>query len=140
MKSKTNLISRKKRNTKKEVKQNDDDVGYGKPPKHGQFKKGFSGNPFGRPKCDKNTDTIFKKIVEEEIPGTKNGRPVKTQILTAIIVKLVNKALGGDFKSIAKVINMSEKIGLKDAEKAKMLSAVREEDKLILKNLIERSK
>jgi hypothetical protein len=29
---------------------NDDEVGYGKPPKHGQFKPGKSGNPRGRPR------------------------------------------------------------------------------------------
>jgi hypothetical protein len=31
-------------------------VGYGKPPKSGQFKKGTSGNPSGRPK--KPTDSV----------------------------------------------------------------------------------
>ncbi len=29
--------------------QNDDDIGFGKPPKHTQFKPGQSGNPAGRP-------------------------------------------------------------------------------------------
>lgn len=32
-----------------EDKDDDEYVGYGKPPKHSQFKKGASGNPKGRP-------------------------------------------------------------------------------------------
>jgi len=47
---------------------NDDyEVGYKKPPKKGQFKKGKSGNPKGRPAGSKNKKTVFNDVLEREI-------------------------------------------------------------------------
>jgi hypothetical protein len=45
----------------------DDQVGYGKPPKHSQFKKGQSGNSRGRPKGRKNYHTRFHDIMNETV-------------------------------------------------------------------------
>ena len=47
------------------------DVGYRKPPKHGQFRKGRSGNPTGRKKGSHNLktdlyDELFSKITISE--------------------------------------------------------------------------
>ena len=44
--------------------------GYGKPPKNGQFKKGQSGNPKGRPKKPSqpvSTAYLFRKIANERV-------------------------------------------------------------------------
>jgi hypothetical protein len=42
-------------------------VGYGCPPVHSQFKPGQSGNPSGRPKGSQNLQTLFNKVLDEEI-------------------------------------------------------------------------
>lgn len=46
---------------------NNYEIGYGKPPKSSQFKKGQSGNPKGRPKGQKNTNTVMRDIMEEKV-------------------------------------------------------------------------
>ena len=44
----------------------DYEVGYGKPPKSGQFKKGISGNPPGRPKKPSDFASELKKELSQK--------------------------------------------------------------------------
>jgi len=48
----------------------DDEVGYKKPPKNSQFKKGQSGNPGGRPRREKNNSAriLFNDALDEKVP------------------------------------------------------------------------
>lgn len=72
----------------------DDDyeVGYGRPPKHSQFKKGQSGNRNGRPKKRKRGKDLFHGVLDSE---TESGG--KKVILAEILVKqIVKKALQGN--------------------------------------------
>ena len=46
----------------------DHDGGYGKPPRHSQFKKGQSGNSKGRPKGSRNFSTDLKETLEKTDP------------------------------------------------------------------------
>jgi len=82
------------------------DVGYGKPPKHTQFKKGQSGNPAGRPKGRKTARVsiknqeklLFDYILEEnqkEITIKENGRSIKITRGQAILRSLWINALKG---------------------------------------------
>jgi hypothetical protein len=72
------------------------DVGYGKPPKHAQFKKGESGNLNGRPKGTLNLATVLERTLREEVVINENGRRKVITKLEAAITQLVNKAASGD--------------------------------------------
>jgi hypothetical protein len=85
-------------------------IGYGKPPKHTQFKKGQSGNPKGRPKKPKNLPALILKLFGEKIVVKSSGRRHSMTKLEALLVQLINKALSGDMKALREVIRLREKV------------------------------
>lgn len=77
----------------------DYDVGYGKPPKHSQFKPGQSGNPKGRPKHAKGLNTIVRetlggKVAVRTATGTKQISKIE-----AVLQKTLEKAMKGDARA-----------------------------------------
>ena len=85
---------------------NDYEVGYGKPPKHSQFKKGRSGNPKGRPRGDKNVGTMVRETFLRKIPITENGKQKKVSILEALLRQMVNAALKGEARQLDRVMKL----------------------------------
>ena len=49
----------------------EDNIGFGNPPKKSQFKKGQSGNPSGRPKGTRNFGTHLDEVLNTPITITK---------------------------------------------------------------------
>jgi hypothetical protein len=78
----------------------DYEVGYGKPPRHTQFKKGRSGNPKGRPRGAKNSATLLNEALSEPVIITHNGRRKTISKKQAIMMQIVNKAASGDHRAI----------------------------------------
>lgn len=82
----------------------DYEVGYGKPPKKHQFKKGQSGNPQGRPKKSRSYATIMEEELNLQIT-VKEGNQMKTMHKSEAVVKqLVNQAIKGDVRSSKEVL------------------------------------
>jgi len=81
----------------------DEGVGYKRPPKHSQFKPGQSGNPKGRPKGRRNNRSIFQDIMNEKIEvkeGNKSRRLTKQE---AYLRRVITDALKGDPKAIRQI-------------------------------------
>jgi hypothetical protein len=71
-------------------------VGYGKPPKHSQFKPGKSGNPQGRTKGTKNLKTDLAEELSEKIVVHEGGSSQKISKQRALVKSLVTRTLQGD--------------------------------------------
>jgi Family of unknown function (DUF5681) len=72
------------------------DVGFGKPPKASQFRKGSSGNPKGRPKGRRNLATVLERTLQEKVVINENGVRRTVTKLEAAVKQLVNQAASGD--------------------------------------------
>src|SRR5262245_66067928 len=79
-------------------------IGYGKPPKHTQFKKGKSGNPRGRPRGSLNLSTDLAGELSEQITLREGGRSRRVSKQRALIKSLLAKALQGDVRATTAVL------------------------------------
>lgn len=105
-------------------------VGYRKPPLKGQFKKGQSGNPNGRPKSSSDMRENLQKVLDEKITIREGGKKKIINKNELLARRLVNDAANGKvsaFKEITKIIDTNAKPGLTWAdivEEAERLQAL----------------
>ena len=88
------------------------EVGYGKPPKQAQFKKGQSGNPKGRPRAVEAhmpVSRVIRRTLSEEIKGHVNGKRRKMTKLEAVVEVQVALAPKGDPRAAKLVIDLGHK-------------------------------
>jgi Family of unknown function (DUF5681) len=86
-------------------------VGYGRPPKHSQFKKGVSGNKKGRPKGARNLATLFHEEMNKTVAISENGHRRTITKMQAAVRQLVNSAATGNAKAIQAIMNISKVLG-----------------------------
>lgn len=82
------------------------EVGYGKPPRERQFKKGVSGNPKGRPAGSRNLTTLVLEELTRSVIITENGHRRTISKRQAIAKQITNRAVGGDFKAVKLLIEL----------------------------------
>jgi hypothetical protein len=85
-------------------------VGYGKPPKSGQFKHGKSGNPKGRPKGSLKLATDLAAELNEQITVREDGKPRRVSKQRALIKSLMAKALQGDIRANSAVLSLYARV------------------------------
>jgi len=85
-------------------------IGFGKPPKHTQFKKGKSGNPKGRPKGSLNLSTDLAAELGEQITLREGGRSRRVSKQRALIKSLLAKALQGDVRATTAVLALYARV------------------------------
>jgi hypothetical protein len=87
------------------------DVGYGKPPKANQFRKGRTGNPRGKKRGEENLISAFKRHVLKQVK-IKDGDQVRTITLAeAVILKNYSAALQKNSLAMSNIYRLAEDAG-----------------------------
>lgn len=107
----------------------DYEVGRGKPPISGQFKKGKSGNPAGRPKGVKNFTTDVEEILATKVRVQENGKSIKVSSQRATLMRLREQALNGDPRAMDRILTLAQQMGAeKEAASSERALSDAEED------------
>lgn len=86
-------------------------VGYKKPPKKSQFKKGQSGNPKGRPKGRKNNHTILSESLSQKVTVTRDGKKLKISRIEALNERGFQRAMQGNANDWDRYMNFLNRAG-----------------------------
>jgi hypothetical protein len=113
--------------------------GYKRPPVHTRFVAGRSGNPKGRPKGTRNLETDLREELAEQIPIREGERSLRVSKQRALLKALLAKALKGDTRAAAIVLQLVAKvIAPEEAEAASPSDEVTGDDLAILERFLAR--
>jgi len=87
------------------------EVGHGKPPKAGQFRKGQSGNPRGRTAGQETLIAVFKRLATRRVKITDNGIPKTISMADVVIAKNLRAALSQDQTAMGNILRLAEHAG-----------------------------
>ena len=77
----------------------DYEIGYRKPPKSSQFKKGISGNPSGRPKKPSDFLSALLREANSKVPITEKGKRKMVKMIDVVAKQVMTKAATGNIQS-----------------------------------------
>ena len=90
-------------------------VGYKKPPRHSQFKKGQSGNTKGRPRGTRNFRSDLRDELAEPVNVREDGSVTRVSSQRAALKKLRAKAFDGNQHALDRLLALAERYGIEDA-------------------------
>lgn len=114
----------------------DYEVGYRKPPKKNQFKKGQSGNPKGRPKKSRSRASLMEEELNRQITVKEGNKTITMTKSEAVVKQLVNKAIKGDARAAKVVLEHLEEI----EPESKVAQSISPEDRKIIEGYIEKER
>src|SRR6266849_9305183 len=83
-------------------------VGYKKPPQHSRFQPGRSGNPRGKQKGVRNLGSDVKRTLEVPVRLNEQGRARRVSTQHAVLLRLREKALKGDARSLDQFLDLAK--------------------------------
>ena len=86
------------------------EVGFGRPPRHTQFKAGHSGNPKGKAKGAVNLATDVQDELAERIRIREGDKNLKVSKQRALVKALLARALKGDTRAAGLVLQLVAKL------------------------------
>jgi hemerythrin-like domain-containing protein len=115
-----------------------DTIGFRKPPKATQFKKGQSGNPKGRPKGKPNATTAILRAISAKVVITENGHRRTVTKLEAAMMQLVNKAASGNLQALRLAAALTQLAEERIQKETSTTILGRDTDQELLQQLVQR--
>jgi Family of unknown function (DUF5681) len=112
-------------------------VGYGRPPKATQFRKGKSGNPRGRPKGSRPVGAVLQEILGQRIAVTENGKTRRLPALEVMLRRLANDAMRSEPVALKLMLSLFDRYG-ESPEAGIRFDEILAEDKAILANFLKK--
>ena len=107
-------------------------VGYKKPPQHSRFQPGRSGNPHGKQKGVRNLGSDVKRTLEVPVRLNEQGRARRVSTQEAALLRLREKALKGDARSLDRFLELAQTFNNSSAADPLGDKGVAAEDQAIL--------
>jgi hypothetical protein len=109
----------------------DYEVGYCRPPKHGQIKPGEVRNKRGKARGTRSLKNDVREILNMPVPLNDPGKKRKVTTRKAALLKLREKALKGDSRSLNRLLEYAREHDLEEGLVANTGSLLAEDEPIL---------